>query len=73
MRCFGSEGPRIIATRDWDGGAGSGSRLDGGAAAAAGAAESPVPASLRLTSGSTRCLSTVTVASLRDGSMGQYQ
>jgi hypothetical protein len=61
----------MIATRDWDGGAGSGSKSDGGAAAAAGAAKSLVPASLRLTSGSTRCSSSVTAASLRDGSMGQ--
>jgi hypothetical protein len=71
MRCFRSEGPRMIATWDWDGGTDSGSRSDGGAAA--GAAESPVLASLRLTSGSTRCSSSVTVASLQDGSMGQYQ
>lgn len=64
MRCFGSEGPSFPATRDWD----------AGAAAAIGAGESLVPASLCLTSRSTRCSSSVAAApaSLRDGSMGQY-
>jgi hypothetical protein len=73
MRCFGSEGPSFPATRDWDGGAGSGSRSDGGAAAAIGAGESLVPVSLCLTSRSTRCSSSVAAAptSLRDGLMGQ--
>jgi hypothetical protein len=64
MRCFGSEGPSFPATRDWD----------AGAAAAIGAGESLVPVSLCLTSRSTRCSSSVAaaLASLRDGSMGQY-